>query len=194
MERTLRPGPGRFLRNALCETRPGREHLFPWPATLPLSRRSPGRTRQAPLLERTLDDSANRRVILPGAFLATDEMLRRALRLARGLVLDRTASARNLAIWGTFAATEPLLMELVRAGADRQQMHEVLRAHSMAAWEAIRRGEPNPLADFLAADERITAFLPPERVRALMDVAGYVGDAPRRARGLAAEVRRRLER
>lgn len=144
------------------------------------------------LLERTLDDSANRRAILPNAFLATDEMLRRALRLVRGLALDREAAARNLALWGTFAATERLLMELVRAGADRQQMHEVLREHSMAAWEAIRRGEPNPLADALAADERVTAFLSPEQVRALMEVSGYVGDAPQRARALAAEIRRRL--
>lgn len=144
------------------------------------------------LLERTLDDSANRRAILPNAFLATDEMLRRALRLVRGLALDPVATARNLALWGTFAATERLLMELVRAGADRQRMHEVLREHSMAAWEAVRRGEPNPLADALAADERVTAFLSPEQVRALMDVAGYVGDAPQRARALAAEIRRRL--
>lgn len=144
------------------------------------------------LLERTLDDSANRRAILPNAFLATDEMLRRALRLVRGLALDREAAARNLALWGTFAATERLLMELVRAGADRQRMHEVLREHSMAAWEAIRRGEPNPLADALAADERVTAFLSPEQVRALMEVSGYVGDAPQRARALAAEIRRRL--
>ncbi|MCX8066605.1 MAG: adenylosuccinate lyase [Anaerolineae bacterium] len=144
------------------------------------------------LLERTLDDSANRRAILPNAFLATDEMLRRALRLVRGLALDRTAAERNLALWGTFAATEQLLMELVRAGADRQRMHEVLREHSMAAWEAVRRGEPNPLADSLAEDERIRAYLSPEQVRALMDAGGYVGDAPRRARALAAEIRQRL--
>ncbi len=146
------------------------------------------------LLERTLDDSANRRVVLPNAFLAADEMLRRALRLVQGLALDRTAITRNLVLWGTFAATERLLMELVRAGADRQQMHEVLREHSMAAWEAIRRGEPNPLVDLLTADERITAWVSPDRVRVLMDVAGYVGDAPQRARALAAEIRRRLER
>ncbi|MCS7281968.1 MAG: adenylosuccinate lyase [Anaerolineae bacterium] len=144
------------------------------------------------LLERTLDDSANRRAILPNAFLATDEMLRRALRLVRGLALDRTAAERNLALWGTFAATEQLLMELVRAGADRQRMHEVLREHSMAAWEAVRRGEPNPLADSLAEDERIRAYLSPEQVRALMDAGGYVGNAPRRARALAAEIRHRL--
>lgn len=144
------------------------------------------------LLERTLDDSANRRIILPNAFLATDEMLRRALRLVQGLVLDPVAIARNLATYGTFAATERLLMELVRAGADRQEMHEVLRVHSMAAWEAIRRGEPNPLADRLAADALLTAYLPAERIRSLLDASGYVGDAPQRARSLVQEIRRRV--
>jgi adenylosuccinate lyase len=131
-------------------------------------------------------------VILAEGFLATDEMLRRALRLVRGLALDPTSMQRNLATHGTFAATERLLMELVRAGADRQEMHEVLRAHSMAAWETIRRGEPNPLADLLAADFRLTAHLPAERIRSLLDVSGYVGDAPQRARALAQRIRNDL--
>lgn len=144
------------------------------------------------LLERTLDDSANRRVILPNGFLATDEMLRRALRLVQGLVLDREVIARNLSAYGTFAATERLLMELVRAGADRQEMHEVLRVHSMTAWESIRRGETNPLPDLLAADPRLTAYLPPEDIRSLLDASGYVGDAPERARSLAGEIRRKV--
>ena len=143
------------------------------------------------LLERTLDDSANRRLTLPGGFLVTDELLTRAARLVRGLVLDREAVARNLAAHAPFAATERLLMELVKAGADRQRMHELLRQHSMAAWEAVRAGRPNPLADRLAADPRFTAYLPPGRIRALLDAAGYVGDAPERARALAGEIRRR---
>ncbi len=133
------------------------------------------------LLERTLDDSANRRVILPQAFLATDEMLRCARRIVEGLVVDEDRMAQNLATYGPFAATEPLLMALARAGADRQAMHEVIREHSLAAWAAVRRGEPNPLADRLAADERITAYLPDGDVLALMTVEGYVGNAPERA-------------
>ncbi|NOZ05205.1 MAG: adenylosuccinate lyase [Chloroflexi bacterium] len=133
------------------------------------------------LLERTLDDSANRRVILPQAFLATDEMLRCARRIVEGLVVDEDRMAQNLATYGPFAATEPLLMALARAGADRQAMHEVIREHSLAAWQAVRRGEPNPLAASLAADERITTYLPDGDVRALMTVEGYVGDAPERA-------------
>ncbi|MEA3344828.1 MAG: adenylosuccinate lyase [Chloroflexota bacterium] len=132
------------------------------------------------LLERTLDDSANRRVVLAEGFLAADEMLRKALRIVRGLVVREEVVARNLKAYGAFAATERLLMELVKAGANRQAMHEVIREHSMAAWDAVQRGEPNPLAESLADDEQVLAFLPSDHVRELLDAGGYVGDAPQR--------------
>lgn len=145
------------------------------------------------LLERTLDDLANRRLILPGAFLASDELLRRAHRVLQGLRIHDAAVARNLAAYGTFAATERLLMELARAGADRQAMHEVIRAHAMAAWQAVWAGEPNPLADRLSADPEVLRYLPADRVREYLDAAGYVGDAPERAQRMARAIRERLE-
>jgi len=141
------------------------------------------------LLERTLDDSASRRLILPDVFLASDELLRRAYRVLRGLRIHDEAVARNLAAYGTFAATERLLMELARAGADRQAMHEVIRGHTMAAWDGVQQGDPNPLADRLAADPEVLRYLPAGRVRELLDAAGYVGDAPERARQVAAAIR-----
>ena len=141
------------------------------------------------LLERTLDDSANRRLVLPEAFLIADEMLIRSLRLVDGLLIDDRAVAGNLASYGAFAATERLLMELVRAGADRQAMHERIRSHSLVAWQAIRAGQPNPLPALLSADPAILAFLPAEQVAALLDASAYVGDAPQRAHDLAALVR-----
>ncbi len=141
------------------------------------------------LLERTLDDLANRRVILPQAFLATDELLRRAGRVMRGLVVYEEALARNLDTYGTFAATERLLMAAARAGADRQVTHEVIREHSMAAWAAIQTGAPNPLVERLASDAYIVQFVPPDQVRALLDAGAYVGDAPERAREIARLVR-----
>jgi len=141
------------------------------------------------LLERTLDDSANRRLILPNAFLAADELLSRATRLVRDLYVDEVAVARTLATYGTFAASERLLMELVKAGADRQVMHEVIRSHSMAAWESMRGGGPNPLPERLSVDPQVTTYLTPERVRSLLDAADYVGDAPQRARKMAQEIR-----
>jgi adenylosuccinate lyase len=142
------------------------------------------------LLERTLDDSANRRLILPQAFLLTDELLRRAQRILEGLVVKDQAVARNLVRYGTFAATERLLMQLVKAGADRQEMHELIRQHSMAAWEAIQSGEMNPLVDMLTHDQMVLRYLSAEQVWALMDAGGYVGDAAIRARALAKEIRR----
>jgi adenylosuccinate lyase len=142
------------------------------------------------LLERTLDDSANRRLILPAAFLALDEMLHSAVSVIRDLQINLEAVDRNVQVYGTFAAVERLLMALGKTGADRQAMHERLRVHSMQAWERVRRGEQNPLAELLSADEEITRYIPAERVRLLLDASHYIGDAPQRARGLASEIRR----
>lgn len=145
------------------------------------------------LLERTLDDSGNRRVVLPEAFLATEEVLLRANRILSGLNIDEAAIRRNVDAYGTFAATERVLMEAVRAGGDRQDLHEVIREHTMTAWEALRQGRENPLSDTLSDDERITQWVPAQRVHALLRIDEYVGDAPERARELAAVVRNRLE-
>jgi adenylosuccinate lyase len=144
------------------------------------------------LLERTLDDSANRRVIWPEAFLAMDEMLETALTILRGLKVDADACAANLATYGPFAATERVLMALVRAGADRQHMHEKLREHSLKAWGAIRAGKPNPLANNLASDTDLLRYLQPARLRELMKAEGYLGTAVERADALATEIKRIL--
>ena len=144
------------------------------------------------LLERTLDDKANRRVLLPEAFLAVDAMLSAATGLVRGLHIDEGAVAANLARYGAFAATERLLMALGRTGADRQAMHEVIRRHSMAAWAAPANGRTDRLADLLADDADINRYLAPDAVRALLDVEGYLGHAPERARALAQTIRTAL--
>ena len=145
------------------------------------------------LLERTLDDSANRRLVLPDAFLATDEILTTTRRIVRGLRLDERAIARQLSVYGVFAATERVLMAVVRAGGDRQQAHEVIREHSLAAWAALQMGESNPLAERLANDKAMTQFVPGERVRELLDASQYVGDAPQRARALSQTVREAIQ-
>ncbi|MFH1086268.1 MAG: adenylosuccinate lyase [Chloroflexota bacterium] len=143
-------------------------------------------------LERTLDDSANRRVALPEAFLAVDDILIRLARVVAGLNVGAEAIARNLAAYGPFAATEALLMALAKTGASRQEMHERIRAASMAAWAAIQGGAPNPLAELLAADAEIGRYLPPAQVRAILARGAGVGDAPQRARALVAHIRAAL--
>jgi adenylosuccinate lyase len=141
------------------------------------------------LLERTLDDSANRRLILPEAFLLTDEVLRRAEKLVVGMQFWPGPSARNLRDYGIFAATERVLMAAVKAGGDRQVLHEVIREQSLGAWAELQAGRPNPLAERLADDVRITAHLPPQQVYVLLDASGHVGDAPQRALKLAHMIR-----
>ncbi|MGQ9767631.1 MAG: adenylosuccinate lyase [Anaerolineae bacterium] len=144
------------------------------------------------LLERTLDDSANRRSLLPEAFLITDELLRRSRKLIEGLQVHQEACARLLAAYGPFAATERLLMELAKRGGNRQVLHEILREHAMAAWAEVQAGRPNPLIASLSSDPRITDYASPDMVVAWLDPSGYVGDAPARARRLAAWVQRSL--
>jgi adenylosuccinate lyase len=141
------------------------------------------------LLERTLDDSANRRSLLPEAFLITDELLIVATRIMTGLHVDEIAIDRNLAAYSPFAAEERLLMALVKAGADRQAMHELLRHHALEAFQTVQRGEPNPLVEMLCQDERILAFVPEVEVRNLMTAGKYIGDAAQRARKKAQEIR-----
>ncbi|HQZ21611.1 MAG TPA: adenylosuccinate lyase [Thermoflexales bacterium] len=140
------------------------------------------------LLERTLDDSANRRVVLAEAFLCADELLITATRIIKNMRVNTAQIERNMQTYGPFAATERLLMALAKAGADRQAMHEVIRKHSMAAWAAIGAGQPNPLIELLLADAEIGRWVAPERARALLDASAYVGDAPIRARALANKV------
>jgi adenylosuccinate lyase len=141
------------------------------------------------ILERSLDDSANRRIFQAEGFLAADELLLRTERIVAEMVIDREAIARNMAVYGPFAATERVLMALVAAGASRQEGHEWIRAASLEAWAALRRGEANPLVDLLADDVAIGRFLPAAQIRALMDASAHTGTAGTRALAFAQTVR-----
>jgi len=143
-------------------------------------------------LERTLDDSANRRTILPEAVLCTDEILSLARKVVDGLRIDERRIAENLRTYGPFSGTEAILMEAAKAGADRQELHEAIRESAMTAYEALARGETNPLARLLADDDRIARYIDPAEVRAQLDPTTHVGDAPVRARRLAARIRETL--
>jgi adenylosuccinate lyase len=140
------------------------------------------------LLERTLDDSANRRTLLPEAFLISDELLRTATRILRGLQVNQPGIARNLDLYAPFASTERILMALVKAGADRQEMHERLRNHAMTAWQAVRQNQTNPLASLVMGDVVITHYLSPSHIDQLTRVEGYVGLAPQRSVELAKKI------
>lgn len=128
-------------------------------------------------LERTLDDSANRRLTLPEAFLATDAILILACNVAEGLDVRHETIARRVAQEMPFMATERLLMLAVQTGQDRQAVHEVIRRHSLDAAETVARGGANDLIDRLAADPAF-ADVGADALRAELDPLRYVGRAP----------------
>jgi adenylosuccinate lyase len=129
-------------------------------------------------LERTLDDSANRRLILPEGFLATDAILVLATNIAAGLEVREDVIRRHVADQMPFMATERWLMLGVEAGGDRQSLHEVIRRHSLAVAEAVSRGEPNDLLNRLAADPAFRG-VPAATLQAELDPAQYTGRAAR---------------
>jgi len=109
-------------------------------------------------LERTLDDSANRRLVIPECFLAADALCRLACNVAAGLEVDRRATRRGVARELPFMATENLLMAAVRAGGDRQQLHERIRVHALASREAAdATGGPPDILQRMAADDAFAA-------------------------------------
>lgn len=137
------------------------------------------------LLERTLDDSANRRTMLPEAFMICDEILQTSIKLLGGLQINHSNIERNLAIYAPFASTERLLMALVRAGANRQEMHERLRQYALIAWETIHRGEINPIINFVLDDSIFNKYLSKDQINYFFKIDGYIGIAPVRARKMA---------
>ncbi len=141
------------------------------------------------LLERTLDDSANRRTILPESFLIADEIVKTASKIVDGLSVDEAAAAKTYAAYAPFACTERLMMAMAKVGADRQEVHERLRAHAMAAWAEIKSGRANPLVAAISADSFFLGFFSAQKLAELMDLGSYLGNAPERARRFAAKVR-----
>lgn len=141
------------------------------------------------ILERSLDDSANRRLFQAEGFLATEEILLRSIHVVRQMGLNYEAMARNMAVYGPFAATERVLMALVAAGASRQDGHEWIREASLQAWAATQSGAENPLRQLLATDGRITAYLAAEQVEALMHAEEHTGTAVERAQAFAHHIR-----
>ena len=129
-------------------------------------------------LERTLDDSANRRIVLPEAFLAADAILVLAADVARGLEVREAVVRRHVMVELPFMATERCLMLGVKAGGDRQTLHEVIRRHSLEVARAIAElGAPNDLVQRLAADPAFRA-VPLADVARDLDPLHYVGRAP----------------
>lgn len=136
---------------------------------------SPANTLATQWMERTLDDSANRRLVLPQAFLAIDAILILCENVTSGLVVYPNVIQNRLKQELPFMATENILMAATAQGGDRQELHERIRQHSVAAGLAVKRdGKPNDLLDRIAADPAFEGV----DLGSVLDTAHYVGTSP----------------
>jgi len=138
---------------------------------------NPYMTHATQWFERTLDDSANRRIGISEAFLAIDAILELLYNITDGLVVYEKMITKRVMEELPFMATENIIMESVKRGADRQEMHEVIRVNSMEAGKRVKmEGESNDLLDRLAADTAVP--LNKEEIMNLLDPVKFVGRSP----------------
>jgi adenylosuccinate lyase len=137
--------------------------------------------------ERTLDDSANRRLVLPEAFLATDAILVLMSNVAAGLRVNVGRVRERVARELPFMATEEFIVRAVRAGGDRQRVHETIRRHSLAAARAMANGaDRNDLFERLETDDEFQ--LDTHELRDAAEPRRFVGRAPEQVDEFLAEV------
>ncbi|WP_288343364.1 adenylosuccinate lyase [uncultured Dubosiella sp.] len=138
---------------------------------------NPALTASTQWFERTLDDSANKRISMAEAFLAIDGILDLYLNITDGLVVYPKVIEADLLRELPFMATENIMMDAVKAGGDRQELHEAIRVHSMEAGKHVKEeGKPNDLIDLIAADPKFN--MTKEQILEVMDPKNFVGRAP----------------
>ncbi len=137
-------------------------------------------------LERSLDDSANRRISLPEGFLCADAILRLAQNVTAGLHVNEKIIEKSVKEYLPFIATENLMMEAVKRGKDRQQIHEIIRKCSMAATARMKNGEECDLPARLAAEKEFG--LTEEEIQNLLIPSLYIGRCPEQVEALVNKV------
>lgn len=149
---------------------------------------NPAFTAATQWFERTLDDSANKRISVAEAFLAVDSILNILMNVTDGLVVYPKVVAQRLAKELPFMATENIMMEAVKRGGDRQELHERLRGHSIAAARVVKEeGKDNDLLERIAADPSFG--LSREEIDRIVDPAAFIGRCPQQVeRFIAQEV------
>ena len=155
---------------------------------------NPAITASTQWFERTLDDSANKRISVPEAFLAIDAVLELYINVVDGLVVYPKMIEKHLLAELPFMATENIMMAAVKKGGDRQELHERIRVHSMDAGRVVKvEGKPNDLIDRIAADEMFS--LTKEEILAQMKPSNFVGRAPEQVEDfIEAEVKPIIEK
>ena len=127
--------------------------------------------------ERTLDDSANKRITIPQAFLALDGVLNLYLNIAENMVVYEKVIEKHIRAELPFMATEVILMECVKAGGNRQELHELIRQHSMDASRVVKmEGRDNDLIERIRKDHNFDAIN--GKIDAILDAKNFIGRAP----------------
>jgi adenylosuccinate lyase len=126
--------------------------------------------------ERTLDDSANRRISIPEGFLCADAILRLIQNISQGLVVNEKIIAKQVDTYLPFIATENLLMEGVKHGGDRQKLHEIIRQCSMKATEQMKNGNECNLLALLAENKEFG--MNEKEMKQVLDPKLYIGRCP----------------
>ncbi len=138
---------------------------------------NPAITASTQWFERTLDDSANKRISVPEAFLAIDAILNIYINVASGLVVYPKVITKHVMDELPFMATENIMMEAVKRGGDRQELHELIRTHSMEAGKRVKvDGEKNDLIERIAADPSFG--MTQEELNSVLEPKNYVGRSP----------------
>ncbi|MEE1342366.1 MAG: adenylosuccinate lyase, partial [Lachnospiraceae bacterium] len=148
---------------------------------------NPAITAATQWFERTLDDSANKRISVPEAFLAIDGILDLYLNVVDGLVVYDKVIYQRFMKEIPFMATENIMMDAVKRGGNRQELHELIRTHSMAAGRVVKEeGKENDLVDRIAADK---AFgMTKEEIESILEPKNFVGRAPEQTEEFITEV------
>jgi adenylosuccinate lyase len=135
---------------------------------------NPAITASTQWFERTLDDSANKRITVPEAFLACDGILNLYMNVVSGLVIYEKVINQHVLNELPFMATENILMEAVKAGGDRQELHERIRVHSMEAARMVKQeGKPNDLIDRICEDPAFK--LDKEAILSVLEPVNFIG-------------------
>jgi len=151
---------------------------------------NPALTASAQWFERTLDDSANRRIAIPEAFLAVDAILSLVINIVGGLTVYPKVIERHLNEELPFMATEDILMYCVKIGGDRQKLHERIRIHSIAAAEKIKDGGDNDLFERIVGDESFHLVNSVESLNEAVRVGRFTGRAEKQTDEFLREVKR----
>ncbi len=141
-------------------------------------------------MERTLDDSANRRISLPEGFLAVDAILRLVINISCSLVVNEKIIAKSVQNYLPFIMTENLLMEAVKRGGDRQKVHEIIREASMKATARMKQGEEPLLLEELSTYKEFGLSL--EEMKKLMEPSLYIGRCPEQVDRFLAKVKNKI--